>query len=220
MRRKRISAIILAFVAVLALSNAALAQLSVGVKKGDWIEYNVTYTGSPTAGHDVDWARMEITDVQGTNISVNITSRFPNGTTENTTSTLNLKTGHLIDDFIIPANLKAGDTFLDENLGNVTISKAEQHQYAGATRTVLYASTNTNTYVWDQTTGVSVEGTAQTVDYSIHTKVANTNMWQQSSALNMTPILIISLVALIVMIVMVAALYYWRKKPISQKTSL
>ena len=123
--------------------------MSVGVKKGEWIEYFVSYTGSPSQGHDINWARMEVTDVQGTNITVSITTRFQNETTEVFNSTLNLKTGQLIDDFIIPANLNAGDTFLDQNLGNVTISKAEQHTYAGATRTVLYASTSQNTYVWD-----------------------------------------------------------------------
>jgi hypothetical protein len=153
--------------------------LSVGVKKGDWIEHSVTYTGSPSQGHDVNWARMEVTDVQGTNIFVSITSRYPNGSTEVFNNTLNLATGHLIDDFTIPANLNAGDTFLDQNLGNVTISSSDQQTYAGATRTVLHASTSQNTYVWDQATGVSVEGTSQQPDYSMHTIVLDTNMWQQ-----------------------------------------
>ena len=74
--------------------------------------------GSPTAGHDVNWARMEILDVQGDNITVKITSRYSNGTTENTTSILNLATGHMIDDFIVPADLKNGDKFYDENYMN------------------------------------------------------------------------------------------------------
>lgn len=40
MRRKLVSAII---VLVLGLTSAVFADLSVGVKKGDWIEYAVTY---------------------------------------------------------------------------------------------------------------------------------------------------------------------------------
>ena len=104
---------------------------------------------------------MEITEVKGTNISVSITSRYQNGSTEIFNSTLNLRTGKLIDDFIIPANLNAGNSFLDQNIGNITISHVEEHVYSGATRTVLYASTNQSTYVWNKITGVSVEGKSQ-----------------------------------------------------------
>ena len=158
------------------LTSSVLADLSVGVKKGDWIEYSVTYVGSPSQGHDIDWARMEITEIKGTNISLSITSRYQNGSTEIFNSTLNLRTGKLIDDFIIPANLNAGNSFLDQNLGNITISHVEEHVYSCATRTVLYASTNQSTYVWDKIRGVSVEGTSQQPDYLMHTAVLDTNL--------------------------------------------
>src|SRR5665648_1148861 len=124
----------------------ASANLSVGVKSGDWIEYTVTYTGSPPQGHEVIWARMEVLEVTGTNISVSVTSRFSDGSNENIHATLDLQTGHLIDDFIIPANLNVGDTFLDENYGKLTITDARPRQYAGAVRTVLSASAGNNTY--------------------------------------------------------------------------
>jgi len=177
----KIVIVTIAVVLVLGLSSSSVfADLSVGVKKGDWIEYAVTYIGSPSQGHGINWARMEITNVQGTIISVSINSRYPNGSTEIFNSTLNLQTGKLIDDFIIPANLNAGDTFLDQNLGNITIGRVEEHVYAGATRTVLYTSTNQSSYVWDQITGVSVEGASQQPDYSMHTVVLNTNLWQSS----------------------------------------
>jgi hypothetical protein len=108
----------LVLIVILVLNSSGFAQLPVGVKKGDWIEYNVTYTGSPSSGHDVNWARMEILEVQGDNITVKITSRYSNSTTENATSTLNLAVGHMIDDFIVPANLKSGSKFYDENYDN------------------------------------------------------------------------------------------------------
>ena len=203
---------IIALILVLGLTNAVFAELSVGVKKGDWIEYQVTSTGSPTAGHDINWARMKILDVQRTNITVKITSRYPNGSTEELNSTLNLKTGQLIDDFIIPANLKTGDTFYDQNLGNVTISRAEEHEYAGATRTVLYASTSQNTYVWDQATGVSVEGTSQTPEYSIHTIVDKTNMWQPSEGLDLTVFYLVTVLVLIIVATIIVVAMWYRKK--------
>ena len=108
MRRKLVTAVIV-FILFLGLASTVFGNLSVGVKKGDWIEYSVTYSGTPSQDHALTFARMDVTDVQGTDIFVSITSRYTNGTSELFNSTLNLATGHLIDDFIIPANLKTGD---------------------------------------------------------------------------------------------------------------
>jgi hypothetical protein len=196
--------IIFAGILLLSLVNVAFADLPVGVKAGDWIEYTVSYTGSPVAGHDVVWARMEVLEVQGPTITVKITSRFSDGTTEQLNTTLNLETGHLIDNFIIPANLTVGDTFFAENLGNVTITKAEQRTYAGATRTVLSASIDENTYFWDQSTGVSVEGNTATSDYTMHTIVEDTNMWQsqeEQESLRLIVSVLILLIAVAIVIV-------------------
>ena len=193
MFRKLVSAVIV-LVLVLGLASAVYADLPVGVKKGDWIEYAVTTTGTPSEGHDIDWSRMEVTDVQGTSIIIYITSRFINGSTENFNSTLNLKTGHLIDDFIIPANLNAGNTFLDDRQGNITLTRAEQHTYAGAMRTVLYASTSENSYVWDQATGVSVEANSVLPEYTMHTIVEATNMWQPQQGLNFAGLLLVAVI--------------------------
>lgn len=209
----KIVIVIIAVVLVLGLSSSLVfADLSVGVKKGDWIEYAVTYTGSPSQGHGINWARMEITNVQGTIISVSINSRYPNGSTEIFNSTLNLQTGKLIDDFIIPANLNAGDIFLDQNLGNITISRVEEHVYAGATRTVLYASTNQSSYVWDQITGVSVEGASQQPDYSMHTVVLNTNLWQSFVDSGPYVLVLIAFVAIIALVAAGIIVLKYRKK--------
>ncbi len=194
----------------LGLSSGVCADLAVGVKKGDWIQYEVTYTGSPSPGHDINGAIMEVDSVDGPNITVVITSSFPNGSSEMLTSHLNLQTGQLIDDFIIPANLQAGDTFYDQNIGNVTITNAEQRTYAGAARTVLSTTVGNNSYVWDQATGVSVEGSSQTADYSIHTVVLNTNMWQRQQSLDVTVLVVVVAVA-VVAIVLVAVAWALRR---------
>ncbi len=91
------------------------------MKEVDWIEYQVTYVGNPPSGGGITWAKMEILKVKGSKITIKITSQFPDQRQEDQTTALNLETGHLIDAFIIPANLEAGDVFLDENKGNVTI---------------------------------------------------------------------------------------------------
>jgi len=207
----KLATILLIF--VFASNSSGFAQLQIGVKKDDWIEYNVTYTGSPSPLHNINWARMEILDVQGDNITVKITSRYSNGKTENITSTLNLAIGHMIDDFIIPANLESGDKFYDENYGNITIAKTEQHEYAGATRSAVYATAGNNTYIWDQATGVSVEGNSQTSDYSMHTIVSATNMWQPSSGSKSGLIegLLVAVV-LIVITILLLILYYRHRR--------
>lgn len=158
--------------------GGALAEIKVGVKKGDWIEYQATYTGTPPEGHDVTWARMEIKDLQGKDMSVEITAQYSSGTTEKIKVTLNLETGKLGDDFIIPANLKSGDTFFDKNVGNMTIRGVEERSYAGAARTVVHAAASETTYYWDQTTGVLVEGISEFSDYTMKTTADKTNMWQ------------------------------------------
>jgi hypothetical protein len=163
---------------VLVLANVS-AELSVGVKKGDWIEYNVSFTGDASLGHDVTWARLEVTNVQGAIVTVNITTKSTSGTISNLSPTiLNLDTGELVDDFIIPANLQSGESFFDRNQGNITITGVEERTVAGAERTLLTGATPDTTYHWDQPTGVLVEANSTYTDYSITTKVDQTNMWQ------------------------------------------
>jgi len=205
----------ISIVLISGLITSVLADLSVGIKKGDWIEYAVTYTGSPGKGHDINWARMEITEVKGPIVSVSIISRYPNGSKETFNSTLNLQTGKLIDDFIIPSNLTSGDSFLDQNIGNITISDVGEHVYAGATRTVLYASTNQNSYVWDQVTGVSVEGTSQQPDYSVHTVVLDTNLWQPSVDLTLSILVLTASAVVITLVVAGVIVLKYRKKKLS-----
>jgi hypothetical protein len=58
-------AALLTTVILLSVATAASSEgISVGVKSGDWIEYNVTSSGAPMQGHDVEWARMEVIAAQ------------------------------------------------------------------------------------------------------------------------------------------------------------
>ena len=139
---------------------------------------NATITGSPPADHDVTWARMEVVDVQGKSISLNVTTRFVNGTLLYESVPLNLETGQLGDDFIIPADLNPGDVFLDQYQGSITIAGVEERNYAGATRTVVYASTTESTYYWDKATGILVEGASEFPEFTIHSVADKTNIWQ------------------------------------------
>lgn len=202
---RKLASIIALLIVLIGTAPATIsAEIFVGVKQGDWIEYQVTFTGTPDLGHDVTWARMEIVDVQGKDISLAITTKFYNGTLLNETITLNLETGQLGDDFIIPANLKSGDTFFDKRQGNITISGVEERTYAGATRTIVSGATSQTTYYWDKATGVLVEGNSSFTDFTMNTKVDKTNMWQaQVFGLESTVFyaLVIAAVAILVVIV-------------------
>jgi hypothetical protein len=189
--------------------------VSIGVQSGDWIEYSVTSSGAPMQGHDVESARMEIIAVDNPNVTVKIASNFTDGTSDSITATLNLETGHLIDDFIIPAGLEAGDSFPDENYGSVNITGSEMRSYAGAQRTVLTATIGDNMYVWDQKTGVSVEGYTETADYSIHSVVSATNMWQPQSIDLASIAMVITGVLIIAVLILVGVARYRHRKPAS-----
>ncbi len=59
----------------------ASANVSVGVTKGDVIEYRVTYSGDVPPEHDVNWAKIEVTNVvENSKIEVSITSTYNEGT--------------------------------------------------------------------------------------------------------------------------------------------
>jgi hypothetical protein len=200
------------FIVLIGISDA-IAEISVGVKKGDWIEYQVTFTGVPEEKHDVKWAKMEIENVEGTQINLKVTVKFSDGTVEPQTVTLNLETGQLGDDFIIPANLNSGDTFFDKNVGNITISGVEERTYAGATRTVMHAAISETTYYWDKATGVLVEGISQFPEYTMNSMVDKTNIWQPQ-LFGLNPALFYALVSGLALLggVVVAFLIFRRKK--------
>jgi len=196
--------------------GAVSADGFVGVKEGDWIEYNVAFIGDSSQGHDVVWARMEIMEVQGVTISLNITTQSTNGTLKSGPYILNLETGELGDDFIIPANLNVGDSFYDKNQGNITISSLEKKNVAGAQRDVLFGANPDTEYQWDRTTGVLIEAYSQYPAYTIATKVDKTNLWQPQLlflGLEQTQFYILLAVIAVAMLLIVGIVIFRRRNP-------
>jgi len=196
------------FAGVLFSASVVYADVSVGVKQGDWIEYTVTCTGEVPVDHNVTWAKIEVTGVEGKKIDVAIMSRFFDGHEETVTATLNLETGEIGDGFIIPANLSEGDTFPEQVEDTITISGVEEKTYANEKRQVVTATTSYTVYYWDQPTGFLVEATTTYTSFGIASKAEKTNMWQ-AQTFGVNPIVSIVLVALV--IVTVLALFLKRK---------
>ena len=184
--------------------GVALAQTVVGVQEGDWIEYQVTCIGQVPEKHDVNSAKIEVTDVAGATVDIKLTSMYVSGAEETDEATLNLRTGQLGDAFIIPANLSEGNTFLEQTEGNITISREEQKTYAGAKRTVVTATTTYSTFYWDKATGFLVEATSTYTNFTITTKAQETNIWQ-TEPYTIDPI--ISIVVIAILIGAVSALF-------------
>ena len=170
------------FVAALSLLflvvNATFGEVSIGVQKGDWIEYKVTTTGNPEEGHDVTWARLEILDRKGTEVSVNITTKARNGTYWSEVEVFDPAIGNVGIWFLIPANLTPGDQFFDASIGhNVTIEGSEERIIAGEVRTVTFSSTISRYKSWDKVTGVFVETVDALENTTLYAIADKTNLW-------------------------------------------
>lgn len=214
---KKFFAILLVF-AVLACTTVVkgTGSISVGVKEGDWIEYNVVTTGNPAEGHNIVYARMEVLEIQGTDFQANVTQEAINGTISSLIRTFNLGEGNVQGWVIIPANLGVGDVFYDAYIGrNVTIEGEEPKLFAGAIRTTTYANLPERYKRWDKATGVFVETIDTLETYTIHATATATNMWAPHIfGLDQTLFLVIVLFLVIIAITVGAfvALRMSRKK--------
>ena len=149
---------------IVASPTLAYDEPSVGVKEGDWMEYevNVTGKGAMPPTHDVRWFRIEVLPpVQGAAFSVNLTARYANGTLGSAIWKFNFTEGNVGGWIIIPSNLGSGDIFYDSsmlfgNSVNITIQRQEQKTVLGATRTVTYGNDSFRHKEWDKVTGVFV----------------------------------------------------------------
>ena len=193
---------------------------SVGVKEGDWIEYNVSITGkgAPPPTHDVTWFRITVLPVQGTAFSANFTVRYSNGTMGSAIWKYNFTEGNVRGWTIIPSNLGPGDTFYDYSIHtgipvNVTIQSEEQKTVLGASRTVTYGSDAFRHKTWDKATGVFLRATERfknvtnrygwyIEDLTVNTEAIATNMWSpQILGLNQTVFYgVVGAVALVLLI--------------------
>ena len=194
--------------------TAARADLAVGVKAGDWIEYKVTTTGNPPEVHNVQWARMEIISVQGPEVKANVTTEDNNGVFSSLIMDMNLEKGEIGAWFLIPSNLNVGQTFYDINLGrNVTIEGQQEKTYCGAVRTVVNATSSERIKDWDKATGVFVNSIDILPDYKVNASAIKTNMWNpQILGLDQTVFYAIVAAVIAVIVVAVVAVFVVRRR--------
>jgi len=163
----------------------------VGIKAGDWIKFEYTITGLPAGQPYVEWSKLEFLSVEGTNATVRSTMHGSDGTEQSDTVSVDVVSGGEVPGFsrgIISANLTTGDSFYITGYGhviNVTIEGETTKTYAGANRTVVYASFSRDeaqlTYYWDKLTGVVVEASVTYSGIISTVKATETNMWEATT---------------------------------------
>ncbi|MCW4034439.1 MAG: hypothetical protein NWF03_03660 [Candidatus Bathyarchaeota archaeon] len=184
--------------------SVCYAEVEIGVKEGDWVEYDVNVTGTVPAEHDLTWARMEYITVQGKTAEVNITSRYSDGSEAWVVLHLDLEAGQTGDSFLIPANLQEGMNYTEQYHGEITIIDVTQREYSGARRNTAHGTTAETLFYWDQETGVLLEARSDYGNYTIDTVAQKTNIWEpQTFAIDPIIFVVIIVAAIAVIVIFV-----------------
>ncbi len=217
MNKSAILATALILLIAVAFFGEAFARVDIVVKKGDWMEYQVTVAGEPAPIHNITWARFDVMDVEGTVVAIDFQTKFANGSMWlEPNITLNVAVGSIGEGCIIPTNLTVSDVYHSEYEGNITFTNTQNLQVGGAQRTVLSGISDTinqNTYLWDKQTGVMVQATTSLPDCTVYTKTSGTNLWQpQFFGLDVTLFYALIVIMAVVVVVGVVLVGVWRKK--------
>ena len=208
MNKKSCSVFITLLLALLILS--VLAQVSIGVKEGNWIEYEITYTGTPPQTYP-ETARFEVQAIQGTNITLEIKTVSLEAAEITNPVTFNLEDG-APDFIIIPANLNVGNEVNHSELGIIEILGIEEYTFEGVTRELIYGSFGDLDYHWDRTTGIVIQIDQTTETYTQSWLAVSTNIVQTEIS-ELDPMLLYGIIiAIIIILVVVTLLVLKRKK--------
>lgn len=205
------------------LATLAYAEASIGIKPGDWIEYelNVNVAPPPDMPQRV---KVECISVAGTTVTLKMNMHMDDGTEHMETMIIDVASGsgNATFQMLIPANSKAGDTIKVVNYGDLTIAGETTETFAGASRTVVYASLSQGdmqlNYRWDKQTGALMEISLTQGSASAAYKATSTNLWQASlnplTFVSSLPIemLAIFISVIVALAIVVAALIYTRRK--------
>jgi hypothetical protein len=163
---KRNLAIILIIIIAVASAAVAYSYLNVkhyeaGVKAGDTFIYNLkgyvtlnSLDATMSEGFDVynatDYYMITITDVTGTNISMNCDWKFLNGTTVSTTQNIDVASGNKTDSYgfwaIYPTNLNKAELLRPTGYDGQIVNNTDTATYKNETRGRCYWYINNQFY--------------------------------------------------------------------------
>jgi hypothetical protein len=205
---------------VVVASVTASPARTVGVNTGDWIKFadiDVTWSSNdPNASkvwygmdlemyNQTEWVRAEITQVSGTNVSVQIVEHFKNGTEEISGGWVDVDTGEGVNatSMVIGANLNEGDPiYTAGDYSNWFINETITRVYPDSTRetnhiNMTYAYNYTMppdievdyfysmNFYWDKATGIIVEDSFEVINqtgeyltaWSMTFKITESSVW-------------------------------------------
>jgi hypothetical protein len=156
-----------------------------GMKAGDWIKLEYTFTGGASGETYPDWLKLEFLTVEGTTVTARLTQHLSDGTQQSDTTTVDIASNiedPVLAGILIPANRTIGDSIYIAGYGNATIENEATKTYAGANRTAVYLSIwptelEEVAYYWDKLTGVLVELSSTAPNFTAAARAAATNMW-------------------------------------------
>jgi hypothetical protein len=217
MNRKVLAIFVLTCFLILISPSQAIntqSQPSIGVKAGDWIDFNSETTGNLPTGHDVSWFKMEIINTTSTQIFVNIVAESNSGTLTSAIRTIDFTIGDTQAWIIIPANLSPGDSFYD-NLSNstVTIQGEKTEMIDGVMRTITFVHTPERNKEWDKATGIFVQTVDTYPDYNVTATSYATNMWAPQ-ILGIDPTIFYAAISevIILLVAAILVLFAFRRK--------
>ncbi len=209
---------ILFSVLIVASPSHASGGPSVGVKEGDWMEYNVNITGNaPPIHQGVVEMRIEVMHVEGAAFPANFTLRFANGTLSSSIWQFNFTEGNVGGWIIIPSILAPGKTFFDnfsKTDKEITIQSQERQTVLGASRTVTYANDSYRFKEWDKETGVFIRSSEIFRNWSAYVNLISTNLWRpQILGLNPTVFYMLTSISVgLAVLIMSSAIVAFRKR--------
>ena len=178
-----------------AVAVSSLEASVVGIRKGDW----AMYVGAPPS-EEYEWIQISVLQIEGAVVDLeyhyDLRARFRMQATVHFPDDPHFVSINVADGtgnsffFLIPRNLTVGDSVpVARDHAPLKIEGVELRKYAGAERTVVYASFSNMTilyaefktagrYYWDKETGLLVERIAKVGDVDMTCqKLTGTSMW-------------------------------------------
>jgi hypothetical protein len=183
LKRTTIKIIVTVFVLVLlcGISNCSFVNgetgaVTVGVKPGDWVKYEVSRIGESNEAWiypDAVWINVTVLNVSGTTVQIREIIHYDDGEESTVDFSGDLKKGYVFHfAYIIQTNLKPGDKVYDSSVYNnktdswvpvqLTLNNTAQEDFGGVTRELnqlkwslieyTYPGTATHTRWWVNST--------------------------------------------------------------------
>ena len=165
-----------------AFLGKAETNVSVGVKAGEWIKYNISGPSDTPGVAENYWLNATVKDVSGTYIWVSLET---NSSSVGNQSSVGVDISYdcWIDGswpFIAPANLTTGNVI--PGGPSAIVNDTTQHFGRDAAHLRIESTEETSDWYWDRQTGVLLELSGTTADGPIAYTMDSNNIWSGNTS--------------------------------------